>query len=79
VLSHWTWLPPLLKQFAKSGGKFFNSDKQCIVRLMTQIGMHYEEAYARAHPFDKPIEEMLDPVNVEETACSCGLTLSKGS
>ncbi len=68
VLSHWTWLPRLLKQSAKSGGRFFNSGKQCIIRLMAPRGIRYEEAYARAHPFDKLIDEMLDPVMVEETA-----------
>jgi hypothetical protein len=32
VLSHWTWLPPLRNQFAKSGGRFLNSDNQSIIR-----------------------------------------------
>lgn len=68
VLSHWTWLPRLLRQFTKSGGRFFNSDGQCIVRLMTPIGLRYEEAYAKAHPFDKMVEGMLQPRMVEETA-----------
>lgn len=68
VLSHWTWLPRLLRQFAKSGGRFFNSDGQCIVRLMTPIGLRYEDAYAKAHPFDKMVEGMLQPQMVEETA-----------
>ena len=27
VLSHWTWLPPLRKQLAKTGGEFFNAGK----------------------------------------------------
>jgi len=68
VLSHWTWLPPLRKQFAKSGRRFFNSGRQCVVRLMTPIGMRYEAAYAKAHPFDKLVEGMLQPEMVEETA-----------
>jgi uncharacterized protein YecE (DUF72 family) len=68
VLSHWTWLPPLRKQLAKSGQRFLNSGRQCIVRLMTPAGMRYEDAYARAHPFDKMIEGMLQPEMVEETA-----------
>ena len=67
VLSHWTWLPPLRKQFAKSGGRFFNSGRQCVVRLMTPIGMRYEAAYAKAHPFDKLVQGMLQPEMVEET------------
>jgi uncharacterized protein YecE (DUF72 family) len=68
VLSHWTWLPPLQKQFAKSGYKFFSSGGECIVRLMTPRGARYEEAYANAHPFDSLVDEMLNPEMVKETA-----------
>jgi uncharacterized protein YecE (DUF72 family) len=53
VLSHWTWLPPLRKQLAKAGHRLFNSGRQRIVRLMTPIGTRYEDAYAKAHPFDR--------------------------
>jgi hypothetical protein len=53
VLSHWTWLPPLRKQLAKADGRVFNSGRQWIIRPMTPIGVRYEAAYARAHPFDK--------------------------
>ncbi len=67
VLSHWTWLPPLGKQFAKSGGKFFNSGKQSMIRLITPIGMRYEEAYSKAFPFDKMVAGMMQPKMVEET------------
>ena len=68
VLSHWTWLPTLDKQFAKSGRRFFNSDGQNIIRLMTPRGARYEEAYAQAHPFSTLVESMLNPSMVEETA-----------
>jgi hypothetical protein len=68
VLSHWTWLPTLDKQFAKSGRRFFNSGGQAIIRLMTPRGARYEEAYARAHPFDALVDTMLNPVMVEEAA-----------
>lgn len=34
VFSHWTWLPPLKKQFEKTGGRFFNSGNQSIIRLI---------------------------------------------
>jgi len=68
VLSHWTWLPRLTKQFDKSGGRFFNAGGQCIVRLMTPIGLRYEEAYGKAHPFDRMVEGMLQPEMVRETA-----------
>ncbi len=68
VLSHWTWLPSLGKQFSKSGQRFLNSGGQSIVRLMTPRGARYEEAYAKAHPFDSLVDEMLNPNMVRETA-----------
>ena len=67
VLSHWTWLPSLKKQFAKSGRRFLNSGGQSIVRLMTPRGTRYEQAYAKAHPFDTLVESMLNPQMVEQT------------
>ncbi len=68
VLSHWTWLPSLGKQFAKSGGKFFNSGGQSLIRLMTPRGARYEEAYAQAYPFNALVDSMLNPLMVEEAA-----------
>jgi hypothetical protein len=68
VYSHWTWLPSLLRQFDKAGHSFFNSGKQGIIRLMTPIGIRYEDAYARAHPFDGLVEGMLQPRMIEESA-----------
>ena len=68
VLSHWTWLPTLEVQFAKSGRRFLNSGGACIVRLMTPLGMKYENAYAKAFPFNTLIEGMLQDKMVEETA-----------
>ncbi len=68
VLSHWTWLPPLGKQQAMAGGRVFNSGRQRIVRLMTPIGMRYKDAYAKAHPFDRPVEGMLQPEMIREAA-----------
>lgn len=67
VLSHWTWLPSLQKQFAKSGRRFFNSGGHCIVRLMTPRGVRYEDAYAQAHPFNALVDGMLHPAMIEET------------
>jgi uncharacterized protein YecE (DUF72 family) len=68
VLSHWTWLPPLRKQLAKADYRVFNSGRQRVVRLMTPIGMRYEDAYAKAHPFEKLVPGMLQPEMVQETA-----------
>ena len=68
VLSHWTWLPPLRKQFSKGSGRFFNAGKKAVIRLMTPIGMRYEDAYLKAFPFDKMVEGMMSPRMPEETA-----------
>ena len=68
VLSHWTWLPSLRRQFALSGKKFLNASGNVIIRLMTPRGMRYEDAYAKAHPFDKLINGMLQDTMVRDTA-----------
>ncbi len=68
ALSHWTWLPPLRKQFAKNSGRFLNTGKRCLIRLMTPLGIKYEEAYTRAFPFDRLVDGMMSPGMVEETA-----------
>ncbi len=68
VLSHWTWLPPLSRQFALGGRRFLNRGRQCIVRLMTPRGMLYKDAYARAHPFSAMKDGMMNPEMVDETA-----------
>jgi len=67
VLSHWTWLPPLRKQFLKSDKLFYNSGKQSIVRLLTPLRMRYEEAYMHAFPFDKMVEGMMKPQMIADT------------
>jgi uncharacterized protein YecE (DUF72 family) len=65
VLSHWTWLPPLEKQFNRSGRRFFNSGGQTLIRLMTPLDMRYEDAYEKAFPFNKLAEGMLQPRMIE--------------
>jgi uncharacterized protein YecE (DUF72 family) len=67
VFSHWTWLPPLRKQFAKVKMEFFNSGKQVVIRLITPLRVSYEESYAKAFPFDKMVSGMLDPEMIEDT------------
>jgi hypothetical protein len=78
VLSHWTWLPPLRKQLAKASGRFFNSGNECVIRLMTPLGMRYEDAYAKAYPFDRLIEGMLQPEMVRETVEIVKTAIEKG-
>jgi uncharacterized protein YecE (DUF72 family) len=77
VLSHWTWLPSLSKQFAKAGNTFHNRE-ECIIRLMTPLKMRYEDAYAKAHPFDKLIDGMLHPQMVSETVAMMKTAIHKG-
>jgi uncharacterized protein YecE (DUF72 family) len=76
VLPHWTWLPPLRKQLAKSDGRFFN--KECVIRLLTPLGMRYENAYEKAFPFDKLVEEMLQPEMVFDTVEIIKSVIEKG-
>lgn len=79
VLSHWTWLPPLRRQFAKAGNKVLNSGGKLIVRLVTPIDMRYEVAYAKAHPFDKIVEGLLQPKMIQETAKLMRLGIGMGA
>ncbi|MGO9312500.1 MAG: DUF72 domain-containing protein [Syntrophobacteraceae bacterium] len=68
ILSHWTWLPALRMQFAKAGNRFITAGRQAVIRLMTPIGTRYEDAYAKAFPFDRLIEEMIQPGMIPQTA-----------
>jgi uncharacterized protein YecE (DUF72 family) len=68
VFSHWTWLPPLRKQFGKVSMRFFNSGNQVVIRLITPLRMSYEESYAKAFPFNKMVSGMLDSEMIEDTA-----------
>lgn len=67
ALSHWTWLPPLAEQLELAGGRFFNEGGEVLVRLMTPHRLRYEEAFAKAHPFDRLVEGMLSERMLGET------------
>ena len=67
VLSHWSWLPPLRRQFEMARGADFNSAGDVFIRLLTPRGMSYEKTYTLAHPFDTMIDGMLHNGTVEET------------
>ena len=41
--------------------------KKRIIRLMTPRGMRYEDAYARAYPFDQIRQDMLQPGMIDQT------------
>ncbi len=66
-MSHWTWLPRLKNQLAAADGNNFNSGGNRIVRLMTPRGMRYEDAYARAFPFDRLVDEMVQSDMIQDT------------
>ena len=66
VLSHWTWLPPLRRQLELNQERYSSSGKQCIIRLMTPLRMRYEEAYARAFPFDRLVDGMTHPRSIQD-------------
>ena len=79
VLSHWTWLPSLGRQFAKANHKIFNSGRALVIRLVTPLDMRYEVAYEKAHPFDKLVEGMLQPKMIEGTAKLMHEGIEKGA
>ncbi len=58
VFSHWTWLPPLRKQWSMSGERLTAANGQVVTRLLTPRDMKYAEAYARAHPFEEPVPDL---------------------
>jgi hypothetical protein len=67
VLSHWTWLPPLRKQFLKADRMFCNSGKKFVIRLLTPLRMNFNESYAKTFPFDKLVPDLLNPEMISET------------
>jgi hypothetical protein len=67
VLSHWTWLPSLRKQFLRSGKQFYNSGRQCLIRLMTPLRMNYNESYTQAFPFNRMVDGMMSPEMIPDT------------
>ena len=77
VLSHWTWLPPLRKQFTLSNQRFLNAGNQSIVRLMTPLRMRYEEAYRKGYPFEKLVDGMMGPRMIEETVELMGAAIDQ--
>lgn len=78
VLSHWTWLPPLRKQLAKAGGRFFNAGRQSVIRLLTPLGVRYEDTYVQAFPFAKLVDGLWQPEMVLETADLMGQAVHQG-
>lgn len=65
VFSHWTWLPPLRKQWRMARERFTASDGNALVRLLTPLNVKYADAYALAFPFDKPVSGLCDTPQAE--------------
>ena len=78
ILSQWTWLPPLRKQLSKASGRFFNAGNQSVIRLLTPLGMSYEDSYLKAYPFDRLVESMLQPEMMLEAAEILKTAIEKG-
>ncbi|MFB6273025.1 MAG: DUF72 domain-containing protein [Salinibacter sp.] len=58
VFSHWTWLPPIRRQWALTGERLTAQNEQVVTRLLTPRDMKYAEAYATAHPFEEPTPKL---------------------
>jgi len=58
VFSHWTWLPPIRRQWALTSERLTAANRQVVTRLLTPRDMKYAEAYATAHPFEEPVPEL---------------------
>ena len=63
---------------AKASGRFFNAGNQCVIRLLTPLGMRYEDTYVKTFPFDKLVKEMLQPEMVLETVDIMQRALDQG-
>jgi len=77
VLTHWTLLPPLRKQFIKADKQFYNSSKQYIIRLLTPLRLKYQDSYSHVFPFDKSVPEMINLEMIPETVEIIGAGIKK--
>ena len=60
VFSHWTWLPPIRKQWRLCGERFTAANGEVVARMLTPLNVKYAKAYAMAYPFDKPAPEIAE-------------------
>ena len=49
--SHWTWLPPLKRQWEMTGRRLLPSSGEAVVRLLAPRDLSHEESYTLAYPF----------------------------
>jgi uncharacterized protein YecE (DUF72 family) len=82
VFSHWTWLPPIRKQWSMSGGRFTSTSGEAVVRLLTPLRMTYADAYADTTPFDRVVPGIADSPQaqrmVDDTAALAFKAIEQG-
>jgi uncharacterized protein YecE (DUF72 family) len=66
IFSHWTWLPPIRKQWTMCGERFTARDGSVVARLLTPRDVKYAQAYANAYPFDKRAPEIADTQQAQD-------------
>ena len=49
-----------------------------MIRLLTPLGMRYEDSYVKAYPFDRLVEGMMQPEMVLETVEIIKSAIEKG-
>lgn len=64
VYAHWQYLPPIREQWQKAGQRFTAADGTAVARLLSPLRMSFEDAFAQAYPFEKPVDAL---VNSDET------------
>ncbi len=65
VFSHWQYLPPIRDQWKACGQRFTAADGSVVCRLLSQRGMSFEDAYAKAYPFEQTVPEWEDAPEVQ--------------
>jgi uncharacterized protein YecE (DUF72 family) len=66
VFSHWTWLPPIRRQWALSGHRLTADDGQVVARLLTPRDVKYADAYKQAYPFDRPVPAITETKQAQD-------------
>lgn len=66
VFSHWTWLPPLRRQWTLCGERFTAANDEAVCRLLTPRDVKYADAYAQAYPFDQAVPALSETKQARE-------------
>ncbi len=57
VFAQWQYLPPIREQWQKCGQRFTAADGNAVCRLLSPRGLSFEDAFAKAYPFEGPVPE----------------------